>query len=149
NVLIVSDDIHADIVYVPNKYVPVASLSEEVAQQTLSLLSPSKTFNIPGLAASWAVCANMTMMSRFKRRLDAMHLGFGNLFGAIAVEAAYRNGGNWLDDLLDYLAGNIALVENFLKEQIPEIGFSRPEGTYLLWLDCRRLKLSDEELKQF
>lgn len=147
--LIVTDDIHADIVYSPYKYIPIASLSEEIANQTITFLAPSKTFNIPGLSTSWAVSRNAELMFRFKRRLDALHLGFGNIFGSIALEEAYRNGESWLDQLLDYLSGNLAFVEEYLKEHISEISFVRPEGSYLVWLDCRRLGLSDAELKRF
>lgn len=147
--LIVTDDIHADIVYSPSKYIPIASLSEEIANQTITFLAPSKTFNIPGLSTSWAVSRNAELMFRFRRRLDALHLGFGNIFGSIALEEAYRNGESWLDQLLDYLSGNLAFVEEYLKEHISEISFVRPEGSYLVWLDCRRLGLSDAELKRF
>lgn len=149
DVLIVSDDIHADIVYAPNQYIPAASISQTIGQHTLSFLAPSKTFNIPGLASSWAVSENAELMSRFRKRLDAFHLGFGNLFGPIALEAAYLNGGEWLDQLLDYLSGNLALIRKYLDENIPDISMTVPEGCYLVWLDCRKLGLSDADLKTF
>jgi cysteine-S-conjugate beta-lyase len=149
NIIMIADEIHADIVYSPNRYVPLASLSEEIANQTITCLAPSKTFNIAGLATSITIIANRDLNNRFKKQLAAMGLNHGSYFGPKALEAAYLNGEKWLDNMLDYVAKNIDLVIRYIGEHIPEIKVVKPEGTYLLWLDCKGLGMNDRELKRF
>ncbi|MCE7794024.1 PatB family C-S lyase [Salipaludibacillus sp. CUR1] len=146
DVVIVSDEIHSDLIFKPNKHIPLASLSEEIADQTITLVAPSKTFNLAGLQASAIICSNndyRLKISAIDKQIGAFTL---NTFGITAMEAAYRKGEEWLEELLQYLQGNIELVENYLSEHLPELKVVKPEATYLLWIDCRQLGLSDAKL---
>jgi len=149
NVLLISDEIHADLVFKPNKFIPVASLSSEIANNTVSFIAPSKTFNMAGLSSSSVIISNKSLKAAFDETLHTIHVGLGNSFGIAATEAAYNCGDQWLSELLDYISANIDFVENYLKKYIPQIKMVRPEGTYLIWLDCRDLNLSDDELNRF
>jgi len=149
NVLVVSDEIHSDLVFKPNKFIPLASISEEIAENTITLMAPSKTFNMAGLSSSYVVLSNTKLKKRFDAVMHTIHVGLGNMFGIAATEAAYCNGDEWLKQLLDYLKSNIDFVEKYLKEKIPQIQMMRPEGTYLIWLDCRKLNLQNKELNIF
>jgi cysteine-S-conjugate beta-lyase len=147
-VLVVSDEIHSDLVFKPNKFVPFASLSNEIADITITLMAPSKTFNMAGLSSSYVVISNKKLKERFDEVMHTIHVGLGNMFGIAATEAAYNKGDEWLNQALDYINGNIDLVQNYLKERIPKIKMMRPEGTYLIWLDCRELKMNAENLNK-
>ncbi|MFW5759623.1 MAG: MalY/PatB family protein, partial [Cyclobacteriaceae bacterium] len=149
DLLIVTDDIHADLVFSPHQYTPIASLSPEIAKRTITFISPSKSFNMAGLFTSVAIIADTKKAKAYTNRLNDLHMGFANVFGIIALEAAYKHGRDWLQQLLDYIWRNILFVGDFLQSNIPEINMMAPEGTYLLWLDCRNLKLSDQELRNF
>jgi len=149
NIIIVSDEIHQDIVYDPHKHIPTASLSEEMAQITITAIAPSKTFNLAGLAASVAIIPNKKIKHKFDRILNSLHLNLGNAFGMIALQEAYFNGAGWLDELLDYLRNNYLFIKNFINEEMPRIKVIEPEATFLLWLDFRDYQFSDKDLKQF
>jgi len=149
NVLIISDEIHCDLVYRNYKYTPIASINNEIANNTLSFLAASKTFNIAGLATASVVCSNNSLLQRYNNIVEQIHIGSGNVFGSIASEAAYNNGDIWLDELLQYLSNNITYAEKFIKKNIPGISLIKPEGTYLIWLDCRKLNLDQNCLKDF
>ncbi len=148
DILIVADEIHSDLILKPNKHTPIASISEEIAQQTITTIAPSKTFNIAGLASSVLIIPNKKLQTKYENMLNNLHLGMGNLFGIIALEAAYSHGAAWLDQMLDYLTENVDYVANYLEEHLPMVKLIKPEGTYLLWLDFRELKLSNEELRK-
>lgn len=148
NILVLADEIHCDLVYEPNKYIPFASLSEDVANITITTNAPSKTFNMAGLSTSSVIIANKELRVKFQRRLDVTHLYIGNLFGNVALEAAYKYGENWLNQLLTYLKDNIDFAINFIEKNIPQIKPIAPEATYLLWLDCRQLAPDSKSLKQ-
>lgn len=149
NVLLISDEIHADLVFKPHKFIPVASLSSEIANNTVSFIAPSKTFNMAGLSSSSVIISNKSLKAKFDEILHTIHVGLGNSFGIAATEAAYNHGDTWLNELLEYISANMDFVENYLKKYIPQIKMIRPEGTYLIWLDCRDLNLSDDELNRF
>ena len=149
DILILADEIHCDLVFTPNKYIPLASLSEEIANITISTNAPSKTFNMAGLSSSSVIIANKELKVKFQKKLETTHLYSGNLFGNVALEAAYENGVNWLDQLLSYLQGNIDFAIEYITENIPQIKPIRPEATYLLWLDCRGLNMDSLSLKTF
>jgi len=149
DVLIMADEIHSDLVFKPAQYVPMASLSPEIANQTVTFIAPSKTFNMAGLATSSVVISNNILKEKFDQILDTIHISMGNIFGAVASEAAYTHGDEWLDELLEYLSKNMDYVEQFITEYIPEIKVIRPEGTYLMWLDCSDLNLKNKDLKDF
>ncbi|MBI9037332.1 MAG: PatB family C-S lyase [Bacteroidales bacterium] len=149
NVVVVSDEIHSDLIFSPHKHIPFASLSKEIADITVTCMAPSKTFNIAGLSTSFLVISNQELLKKYNKTLDNIHVGQGNIFGAIALETAYNQGSKWLDELLDYLKKNIDFVEDFLKNNIPEIKICRPEATYMIWLDCSDLNMDDKILKRF
>ena len=149
DLLIFSDEIHADIIFKPHTHIPTARLSKKMADRTISAFATSKTFNLAGLQLSINIVPNDEVRRRFKLTLERLHLNMSNIFGITATTAAYQNGAEWLDELLPYLWNNYLTVDAYLKENIPEITVIKPEGTFLLWLDCGKLGLTDEELASF
>ena len=136
---LVSDEIHSDIVYKGHKHHMMASISEEIADITVTCTAPSKTFNVAGLQLSNIIISNPKLREKFKH--EVMQAGYSqpNLMGMEVCQAAYENGEEWLEELLVYLQGNVDFVRDYLKQEIPKIRLIEPEGTYLLWLDCREL----------
>ena len=147
-ILILSDEIHSDLVFKPNRHCVLAKLSVEIADHTLTMMAPSKTFNLAGMSTSSVIISNPELRKTFKAMLDKLHLGLGNIFGAVASEAAYINGKDWLDQMLDYVKGNVDYVDDFLKSHLPQVKMVQPEATYMVWLDFRELKLSRKELNE-
>jgi cystathionine beta-lyase len=149
DVLVVSDEIHADIVFKPHIHVPFATLSPDLADRTITCWAPSKTFNIPGLNTSLVIAANRKLLDLY--RLESQRAGFemGNIFGLTALEAAYTHGAEWLDQALTYIAANVDFMAEFVRTKLPALDFVRPEGTYLALLDCRRLGLDAKALEEF
>jgi len=147
HVLVVSDEIHADLVMPGHRHQVFADLSPEIAAITITAHAPSKTFNLAGLATSSVIISNPDLRSAFSRVIEKMHLGMGNLFGSVASTAAYLNGEPWRLQLIDYLCKNIGDVQTFLEERIPGLSMFRPEATYMIWLDFRKFRLDDETLK--
>lgn len=143
--LVVSDEIHADLTLAPFTHTPFATVSETAAR-SITLMSPSKAFNIPGIVASYAIVPDADLRRTYRTYLEANELNEGNLFGYLATEAAYSNGTEWLDAVKKYIQGNIDYVQHFLHTQLPQIGMIRPQASYLIFLDCRRLGLSQPEL---
>jgi cystathionine beta-lyase len=148
HILIVSDEIHCDLVFSPFRFTPVASLSDEIAKQVITFMSPSKTFNTAGLSTSFVIIPNESYRQAYSNVLETMHLFIGNLFGLKALEAAYRYGSEWLDQLLDYLKVNRDLVFRYFNENLPVLQVIQPEGTYMSWLDFRGLDMEDKELRK-
>jgi cystathionine beta-lyase len=149
DLLLISDEIHSDLVAKRSRHTPTASLSQEIAQRTITCVAPSKTFNAAGLSTSAVIIPNTDFMAKYKRTLNALHVGFGNIFGNPALVAAYEQGEPWLEQLLDYLEKNIAYAMDFFEKKIPQITAMEPEASYLVWLDCRKLDLSQEALCDF
>jgi cystathionine beta-lyase len=149
NIIVVSDEIHADIVYSPSKHIPFASINAEIAESTITVMSHSKTFNVAGLTTSFVITQNTEMLNKFNTGLHIPHLHMGNIFGTEALIAAYNEGKPWLDELLVYLKSNILFVDNYLKTEMPELKLINPESTYLIWIDCRELKMTPKELNNF
>ncbi len=150
NVLMVSDEIHSDIVYSKIKHTPLSSISEEIANNSITCISPTKTFNIPGVGISTAIIPNKKLRDEYNKTLIKMAAnGTHNIFSILASEIAYRHGAEWLDQLLPYLESNANLMEMYIRENIPAIKFSKPEGTYLGWLDCRQLGIEHENLRDY
>jgi cystathionine beta-lyase len=148
DILIVSDEIHGDLTYPGAVFTPFASLGDDLAQHTVICTAPSKTFNLAGLQTSNIIIANAELRSRFQKTLKSNGLFGISAFGVVAVEAAYNAGEEWLEQALDYLAGNLRYLEEYVSRHIPQISLVRPEATYLVWLDCRRLGLGNSELKR-
>jgi cystathionine beta-lyase len=149
NVLVVSDEIHSDLVFKPHKHIYFASISEELAQQTVTFIAPSKTFNTAGLSSSIVYSDNITLHLKFLSFVNNLCISAGTIFGDIAFEAAYTHGDSWLNQLLEYLDGNFEYVVNYIKENIPQITTRKPEGTYLMWLDCSRLNMTPTQIQEF
>lgn len=149
DVILVSDEIHSDLVFKGHKHIPVASLSEEALKSCVTLFSPTKTFNIAGLSVSFAVIPDAELKKRFKSTLNKNGAGMPNIFGLEAAAAAYTNCEEWLDKLLTYLEDNLDMMVNYFQNNIPQIKVIRPEATYLAWLDCTELPVPAEKLKEF
>jgi len=148
NVLIVSDEIHADLIYRGNLFTPFANLGEAFAQQTIICTAPSKTFNLAGLQTSNIIIPSSELRARFLSTLEKNGLFGIGVFGGIALEAAYRHGEDWLEQVLAYLEGNLHCLASYIDEHIPDMRMIYPEGTFLVWLDCRGLGLHQPELKR-
>jgi cystathionine beta-lyase len=134
--VICSDEIHSDLLFNGHKHIPIASLNPELAQQSITLMSPSKSFNLPGLYCSFAVIQNEKLRNDFNAARRGL-VSEGNLLGFTAAEAAYRLGEEWLAELMVYLEGNRDAMQEFIKTELPELRMLNPEGTYLAWIDCR------------
>ncbi len=148
NLVIFSDEIHADLIYAENKHHILAMVAENPAN-IITAVAPSKTFNIPGLNLSALIIPDKKNRLFISQAFELLHVSASNPFSIVAFEAAYKEGATWLTALLSYLKDTRDFVEKYLMDHLPMIQVSKPEGTYLLWLDCRRLKMSDEQLKHF
>jgi cystathionine beta-lyase len=148
NVLIVSDEIHGDLIYPGHKFIPFASLGQDFAQNAVICTAPSKTFNMAGLQTSNIIIASDTLRGKFERTLQSNGLFGIGTFGVVAVEAAYNHGEEWLEQVLKYLEGNLRYLQEYVSKHIPQINVVEPEGSYLVWLDCRQLGLDKNGLKQ-
>ncbi len=149
NILLVSDEIHSDIIYKDYTHVSIASLDPEIARNTITCIAPSKTFNVAGLATSIVIIPDKANFDRYNNMMNSIGMGTTNIFGITALTAAYKYGEDWLEELIDYLQGNLDFLEKFLIERISRIKLIKPEGTFLVWLDCRGLGINPKELKSF
>lgn len=148
-VLVVSDEIHSDLIFHGKKHIPTATVSGEAAGRVISCISGTKTFNLAGLQASTTVFPNMELKQIFDGYWSAMDIHRNNAFSSVAMEAAFNEGEEWLEQVLEYISGNFDYIRDYCAEHIPEIKPSVPDATYLVWLDCRALGLDDEALKEF
>jgi cystathionine beta-lyase len=148
-ILILSDEIHADLILGDVPFTPLGSLSPEIAVKTISFMSPSKSFNLAGLSTSFLVFGDSGLRKKYQRRINHLHLANGNLFGFLALEIAYLHGEEWLNALLQFLKDNLSFATGFLQRFLPEVKIIHPEGTFLLWLDFNTLGLNDNELRLF
>ncbi|KKK39308.1 cystathionine beta-lyase [Mesobacillus campisalis] len=146
--LILADEIHSDLVFKPNKHIPIASIKEEYKKIVLTGIAPSKTFNIAGLQSSAVVIPDKELRRKFTEQQKMQGFFSLNVFGITAMEAAYLHGEPWLEELLVYLKENTGEAVSFIKAELPDIKPVVPEATYLLWLDCRQTGWSDEEIKE-
>ena len=147
-VIVISDEIHCDLLLPGAKHIPFASLSEEAAQLTLTCLAATKTFNLPGLQSSFIVTSNHDIKRKFDYRIKTLSLHMSHFMAQDAVAAAYNTGDEWLDELMKYIQGNVELAINYLSEHLPAVTPMKPDGTYLLWVDCRGLGLDTSGLKK-
>ena len=146
--LMVSDEIHCELLLRGFKHIPFAALSEEFAQNSIVCMAPSKTFNLAGLSASTIIIPSKKIRDCFCTAKMGFTTGT-NAFGLVGLEAAYRYGDEWLEQLLEYLQGNLEFLMKYFEEKIPEIKVIKPEGTYLVWLDCRKLNMNPKKLRDF
>ena len=145
-IIIVSDEIHSDLTFKGKSHIPFASVNDELAQNSITLMAPSKTFNIAGLSTSFLIIPNKKRFEQYDELMKASHLHGGNLFGNIAMEAAYSKGLDWLNQVMNYIEGNYNYMAHFLKKNLPNIEPMKPDATYLVWLDFSRTDLKDKEL---
>lgn len=149
DVLLVSDEIHSDLIFHGRKHIPTATLSPEIAGKVISCVSATKTFNLAGLQASTTIFPNMEMKKKFDRFWMNMDIHRNNAFSSVAMEAAYNEGEEWLEQLLEYISGNFDYIKEYCDKYIPKIKPSVPDATYLVWLDCRELGMDNEQLRSF
>jgi len=147
-VLVVSDEIHADITFARHPYTPFAALSPEDAANSITCLSPAKSFNLAACCSAFTVVSDDAMRKTFQAENSRLTVNKNNAFASVAMEAAWREGAPWLDAVIDYIAGNLALLRTRLAD-IPEITLIEPEGTFLAWIDFRGLGLSPDDLTEF
>lgn len=145
-IIIISDEIHADIVF--KKFTPLASISKEISNITLTLNSAGKTFNIAGLNCAYAISENKDILKKYENIVRKRELSSINVFGFIALEAAYEFGEKWLEELLQYLNLNIKFTKNYLKKNNSKIIFIEPESTYLLWFSFKNYSITHAKVKQ-
>ena len=148
-IIIVSDEIHADLALPGHTHTTLGSLYSEKQEKIITLMAPSKTFNMPGLSSSFYVIQNQELLTKFQRFMDNAELSHGNIFAFTAAQAAYENGEDWLRQSMEYIQGNINFVDQFLKKNIPQIKECVPQASFLVWLDCRELKMSPKDLQNF
>ncbi|MBN2870739.1 MAG: PatB family C-S lyase [Campylobacterales bacterium] len=145
---IISDEIHCDLVYAPHRHIPTASISDALRENTVMLIGPGKTFNMAGFSISTVCIPSAELRALYEAERMRVHWGEGAVLSHVALEAAYRNGGEWHMGLMEHLARNAAILERWAKTQ-EKIGYHPPEATYLAWLDCRAIGFGDRELREF
>ena len=146
--MVISDEIHCDLIYDDRTHLPLAGLNQQISDRTITLMAPSKTFNLAGLKCSMMIIQNPELLKRIENGRRGL-VGEPSLIGLEAARAAYALGEDWLIELLAYLKSNRDFILNFLKNDLPQIGMPNPEGTYLAWLDCRRLDLKPNPYEFF
>lgn len=149
HVVLVSDEIHCDIVFPGHRHVPTATISQKICDNTVTCISPSKTFNIPAMKNSAVVISNPILRQRFEQILDRNAVSCTNILSLVAGEAAYRYGELWFDAAMNYMMTNRALVGQYLTHHLPQISWTPPEGMFLAWLDFSQLQMSDEALQKW
>ena len=145
-IIVISDEIHCDMALFGNKHIPFANVSEKAAQCSITFGAPSKTFNIAGIVSSYAIVPNPELREKFFNWLEASEMSTPHLFAPIATMAAFKYGEQWRQQMLGYVEGNIEFIEDFCAQHIPQIRPIRPQASFLVWLDCRGLGLSHDEL---
>lgn len=148
-ILVISDEIHCDMVLSGHKHIPFASVSEEAAQCSITFGAPSKTFNIAGIVSSYAIVPNVELRKKFYEWLEANELNEPTIFSPIATIAAFEQGEEWRKEMLQYVEGNIKLVVDYCAQHLPKIKPIMPDASFLVWLDCREMGLGHEALIDF
>ena len=148
-VLVISDEIHADLTQPRYQHIPFATVSDKAKENTIVFMAPSKAFNMPGLASSYAIIPNLKIREKYSAYVEALDVVSGHMFSYKPLIAAYTMCDDWLEESLAYVEGNINYVHSFLSEHMPLIGMIEPQASFLIFLDCRKLGLTDDELKDF
>lgn len=148
DVMVVCDEIHADLTFAAGRYIPFASLGPQYAANSVSCVSPAKSFNIASCCCSFTIISDHDKRKAFQVENSRLTVNKNNAFASVAMEAAYKDGGPWLDQVLTYLEKNVDLVRERLRA-IPDVRLIEPEGTFLLWLDFRDLGLQPDDLTTF
>lgn len=145
-VIVVSDEIHCEMVLGGRQHIPYASVCPQAAKNSITFMSPSKTFNIAGIVSSYAIVPDAELREKYFNFLDADELNYPPIFSVVATEAAYKNGKQWRMEMLEYVNANIDYIDEFLRKNIPSVKCVRPQASFLVWLDCRGLGLTQEKL---
>ncbi|MGQ0439273.1 MalY/PatB family protein, partial [Bacillus sp. B-TM1] len=145
NVIVVADEIHSDIIYADHTHTPFASLSEELAARTITCMAPSKTFNIAGLQASIIIIPNEKLRQAFTSIQYRQGFHGLNIFAYAAMQSAYTECNDWLNEIRLYIEDNAKFACEYMKDHIPTLSVTKPEGSFLLWIDCSALNLSQDE----
>ncbi len=148
-IIIISDEIHSDLMLDKHTHIPLASLSDRAAEITITCMAPSKTFNLAGLSTSSMIIPDTELRNKYRNVLERLHLHLGNVVGNIASEAAYTYGDEWLDELLRYVQTNVEMVTHYCHTHLLQIKPILPEATYMIWLDCRDMRMTGSELERF
>ena len=148
-VLVVSDEIHSDMALPGNVHTPFASVSELAAQNSITYMAPSKTFNMAGLVSSSYIIPNGEIRKKFSDFMNNSELANGNIFAYVAAQAAYENGTEWLTEMIRYIQGNVNYIVEFLEKNVPQIKPMIPQGSFLIWLDCAGLEMNSHQLQDF
>lgn len=149
DVTIISDEIHCDFIFQPHEHIHIASLTEDLANRTITLIAPSKSFNVAGFSTAAAIIPNPERHAAYQAEVDKIHIENGNIFGSVALKTAYEQGDEWMRQLLEYLQGNVDFVYDFMTANIPSVHCYKPEATFLMWLDFRKWGMTQEELNRF
>ena len=147
NLIVISDEIHCDLALYDNKHIPFVTVSDEAAEVGITFSAPTKTFNLAGIVSSWCIIPNDKLRKPFYEWMAANEFNEPNMFAPIATIAALKNGEEWRQQMLRYIEGNVEFLIDYCEKHIPQIKPRRPQASYLVWLDCRALGLSHEELK--
>ena len=149
DVTIISDEIHCDFIFQPHEHIHIASLTEDLANRTITLIAPSKSFNVAGFSTATAIIPNPERHAAYQAEVDKIHIENGNIFGSVALKTAYEQGDEWMRQLIEYLQGNVDFVYDFMTANIPSVHCYKPEATFLMWLDFRKWGMTQEELNRF
>jgi cystathionine beta-lyase len=147
-ILVITDEIHCDLVYPGYKYIPFASISKDFAQNSITCTAPSKTFNLPSLKVANIIIPNPKLRSKYNKIRQRNHITNPNYIVSAVTEAAYNECEDWLEELILYIKENLEFLKNFIQSNLPEVKVIEPEGTYLVWLDFRELGLESKELSK-
>ncbi len=149
DLLLISDEIHSDFVYEGHKHIPIASLSKQISKRTITLNAASKSFNIAGLMTSYVICENKKLEAVYKAYIKKFEICDNNIFGTVALKSAYESCDKWFDEVVAYLQDNRDFAYEYIKNHIPLLDVIKPEATYLLWIDFRKLGLDAVKLEKF
>lgn len=149
NLIVVSDEIHSDLIFKGNTHIPYPTLSEEAAQNSIVCMAPSKTFNVAGLSTSFVVIPNPDMLKTYEKLMRTLHIHMGNIPGTVALEAAYNHGNEWLNEMMEYVECNYEYLSGFICKNLPRVKVMKPEATYLVWLDFTAYGMKDKQLNKF
>ena len=147
NVLVISDEIHSDIILKNHKHTPFASISKEFSENTITCMAPTKTFNLAGLQSSFLVISNPYYYEVMDKAFSILDIKRNNAFSLVATEAAYNYGEDWLYELIKYIEDNVDFAIDYIKNHMPQLKVKKPEGTYLLWVDFSNLNVDKKDLK--
>ena len=147
NVLVISDEIHSDIILKNHKHTPFASISKEFRENTITCMAPTKTFNLAGLQSSFLVISNPYYYEVMDKAFSILDIKRNNAFSLVATESAYNYGEDWLYELIKYIEDNVDFAIDYIKNHMPQLKVKKPEGTYLLWVDFSNLNVDKKDLK--